>query len=391
MSARTIRGILEDFAANGGTVVLSSHVMDLVERICTDVAIIAAGVVRAAGHARRRAGRLEPGGPLPRPGRRAAPRGGTGVVAHLVRLKLHLLRNGLRRSVAAIVGMVVGLALRRRLRRAAPLVGLVALRAQADVELARTVVVVGGSALWPGWALLPIILFGVDPTLDPTRFATFAVPRADPGRRAGPHRAWSGCRASPRSLLVLGSVVAGSRSLAAPRLVALLGGLRAALLTCVLLSRIVTVRGRGGAATRRGRDLAGVGGLLLFVVDGPLLAASPTAGLTRAGWTGSPTCSRGRRSAGPGRRPGDVALGELGHRPDSASRSPRCSASVLFVAWERLLVSVLRNPRSASTTGSRTGRGSGCSACCRARRWAPSRRGPAPTGSGTRASTSRRS
>ena len=29
--------------------VLSSHVMDLVERICTDVAIIAGGVVRAAG------------------------------------------------------------------------------------------------------------------------------------------------------------------------------------------------------------------------------------------------------------------------------------------------------------------------------------------------------
>jgi ABC-2 type transport system ATP-binding protein len=49
VSARTIRGILEDFAASGGTVVLSSHVMDLVERICTDVAIIAAGVVRASG------------------------------------------------------------------------------------------------------------------------------------------------------------------------------------------------------------------------------------------------------------------------------------------------------------------------------------------------------
>ena len=49
VSARTIRGILEDFAASGGTVVLSSHVMELVERICTDVAILAGGVVRAAG------------------------------------------------------------------------------------------------------------------------------------------------------------------------------------------------------------------------------------------------------------------------------------------------------------------------------------------------------
>ena len=49
VSARTIRGILEDFAASGGTVVLSSHVMDLVERICTHVAIIAGGQVRAHG------------------------------------------------------------------------------------------------------------------------------------------------------------------------------------------------------------------------------------------------------------------------------------------------------------------------------------------------------
>lgn len=49
VSARTIRGILEDFAGNGGTVVMSSHVMDLVERICTDVAIIAEGTVRAQG------------------------------------------------------------------------------------------------------------------------------------------------------------------------------------------------------------------------------------------------------------------------------------------------------------------------------------------------------
>jgi ABC-2 type transport system ATP-binding protein len=49
VSARTIRGILEDFVGAGGTVVLSSHVMDLVERMCTDVAIIAQGRVLAAG------------------------------------------------------------------------------------------------------------------------------------------------------------------------------------------------------------------------------------------------------------------------------------------------------------------------------------------------------
>ncbi|QGN57031.1 ABC transporter ATP-binding protein [Nostocoides sp. HKS02] len=61
VSARTIRGILEGFAGSGGTVVLSSHVMDLVERICTDVAIIVAGRVRTAGPLEvvREGGRLE--------------------------------------------------------------------------------------------------------------------------------------------------------------------------------------------------------------------------------------------------------------------------------------------------------------------------------------------
>jgi ABC-2 type transport system ATP-binding protein len=61
VSARTIRGILEGFADSGGTVVLSSHVMDLVERICTDVAIIVAGRVRTAGPLEvvREGGRLE--------------------------------------------------------------------------------------------------------------------------------------------------------------------------------------------------------------------------------------------------------------------------------------------------------------------------------------------
>jgi ABC-2 type transport system ATP-binding protein len=49
VSAKTIRGILSRYVEGGGTVVLSSHVMDLVERMCTDVAIIAGGHVRAAG------------------------------------------------------------------------------------------------------------------------------------------------------------------------------------------------------------------------------------------------------------------------------------------------------------------------------------------------------
>ena len=49
ISARTIRQILEGYAASGGTVILSSHVMDLVQRLCDRVAIVAAGQIRAVG------------------------------------------------------------------------------------------------------------------------------------------------------------------------------------------------------------------------------------------------------------------------------------------------------------------------------------------------------
>lgn len=49
VSAANIRDILADYVKSGGTVIVSSHVMDLVQRMCDHVAIIAAGRVLAAG------------------------------------------------------------------------------------------------------------------------------------------------------------------------------------------------------------------------------------------------------------------------------------------------------------------------------------------------------
>ena len=49
ISAKAIRRILQDFAATGGTVVMSSHVMALVERVCDNVAIVGHGRILAAG------------------------------------------------------------------------------------------------------------------------------------------------------------------------------------------------------------------------------------------------------------------------------------------------------------------------------------------------------
>jgi ABC-2 type transport system ATP-binding protein len=49
VSAGAIRRILSDFVSSGGTVVMSSHVMALVERVCDHVAIVGAGKVLAHG------------------------------------------------------------------------------------------------------------------------------------------------------------------------------------------------------------------------------------------------------------------------------------------------------------------------------------------------------
>ena len=49
VSSANLKDILVEYARTGGTVIISSHVMALVERMCTHVAVINDGQVRAAG------------------------------------------------------------------------------------------------------------------------------------------------------------------------------------------------------------------------------------------------------------------------------------------------------------------------------------------------------
>ncbi|HEV8568297.1 MAG TPA: ABC transporter ATP-binding protein [Actinoplanes sp.] len=49
VSAALIRDILQRYVTGGGTVVVSSHVMEVVERLCSHVAILAGGAIRLQG------------------------------------------------------------------------------------------------------------------------------------------------------------------------------------------------------------------------------------------------------------------------------------------------------------------------------------------------------
>jgi ABC-2 type transport system ATP-binding protein len=49
VSAALIRDILQRYVSGGGTVVFSSHVLEVVERLCSHVAIMSDGVLRLHG------------------------------------------------------------------------------------------------------------------------------------------------------------------------------------------------------------------------------------------------------------------------------------------------------------------------------------------------------
>jgi ABC-2 type transport system ATP-binding protein len=61
VSASTVTDILQKYVSAGGTVLLSSHSMDLVQRVCDNVAVVVDGRILADGTMRavRRGGTLE--------------------------------------------------------------------------------------------------------------------------------------------------------------------------------------------------------------------------------------------------------------------------------------------------------------------------------------------
>ncbi len=189
------------------------------------------------------------------------------MVAHLVRLKLALLLNGLRRSVWQIIGLVfatlygLGIA-------AIAVAGLVAVGTQ-DVGLQRTVTVLLGSALVLGWWVVPLLAFGVDATLDPERFATFAIPR----RTLVTGLAVAALIGIPG---VLSAIAALATSLAwfQHPLALLVGVVGAALglAVAVVGGRALVALAAPLVARRRAREVIAVIGLVVLISIGPVLS-----------------------------------------------------------------------------------------------------------------------
>jgi ABC-2 type transport system permease protein len=182
-------------------------------------------------------------------------------------MKERMIRNGMRgqpwRVVAFVLALLIGLWL--------SLLAFVGLLATAVLHeaLAFSVAVIAGSAVVLGWALIPLLFFGVDETLDPARFALLPLRRTTllRGMLAA---AFVGVPAVATLLATSGLVVAmGLRSGLVPALAALIGVL-AGLVLGIVASRAVTSACAAMLRRRRVRDLAIMAIALLAASVSPL-------------------------------------------------------------------------------------------------------------------------
>ena len=272
------------------------------------------------------------------------------MVATLVKLKWRLTLNALTKNVWAIVGTVIG-ALYGIGALVMVLTGAVGLGLKADPDVIMLVLGALGALLMAGWAVVPLLVTGVDSTLDPRAMAAWTAPSRGLalGLLAAGALGIPGCLTAAVCLIpVLTWLLAGQFAAA---LLALLCA-PAALATCVLLSRII-VTAAGVSASRRGREATAIITFVAFMVctqlpnliprilgDDPsdflqrLNGAAKVMGLSPFGWTFS--------------APGLMATGSV--IPALALAIVAWVLPViLFPLWQRVVGKVMTSPGTSHT------------------------------------------
>jgi ABC-2 type transport system permease protein len=189
------------------------------------------------------------------------------VVARFLTLKLTLMGNTFRKSVWQTIGMIV--AALYALGVVGMLVTLVgALAFVGDPAWAGLAITLGGALTVVGWWLIPIFAFGVDATLDPHRFATYAIPR----RTLLAGLAVASLVSVPGIATVLVALGTSFAWVLEPGvLVVALVGAVLGVATCVLGSRAITTLLAPVLESRRYREVVTIVAVVLVVMTGPLI------------------------------------------------------------------------------------------------------------------------
>lgn len=274
------------------------------------------------------------------------------MVAHLMGLKLALLRNSFRRSPWQLVGVCLGGLYGLGMVVAA--VSGTALLADADAALATTILVCAVSLITLGWAIVPLVAFGVDLTLDPARFTTFTISR--PRLAAG--LLLSGFIGVPGilTLVLLGGQFLAWRHNPAALAAALLGGGLGALM-CLALARLTTTSMARLTGSRRFRDVAGVIAIIPLILLGPIIGTAAEGIESVLDWLPRLAAVLGFTPLGVfAALPGDLAAGAWGPGAARLVLGLAYLGAVLW-AWERGLHKSMENPLAPHTGSKPVGMG----------------------------------
>lgn len=199
------------------------------------------------------------------------------MVAIVVRLKLTLLKNSLRRSVWRTVGLIIGGVYGLGLVAGA-IFGVVALRLWAPADLTADVLVLAFAMVSGGWLFFSLLVFGVDETVDPAKFALLPVRAGElqPGLLVAGLIGIPGVATTLAALAMIIGYTRDPGSTAAAVLVVPFG-----VASCFLLARTATTVFARVLSSRRFRDLAfvllavfGAGTAVLGNLSGGLVGAS---------------------------------------------------------------------------------------------------------------------
>ncbi|MEH3088258.1 MAG: hypothetical protein PGN24_01240 [Microbacterium arborescens] len=270
------------------------------------------------------------------------------MVATVLKLRYRVLGNTLARRPWQLVGFILG-SLWGLGMLGSLVAGFVALAVFDNVDAASVVVVLGGGLLILGWLVGPIVIAGLDTTVDAVRLAPFPLTR----RQVMLALTGAGITGIPgiiTTIAALATLIVWVRwPLAA---VAAVPTVLLGVLTCVLASRLMgeLSNGMGG---RRGREVVGTVVLIVLIMTGPIL----TGLAALLGSAGADLWARLQQAAG------ILAWTPLGA---AWSVAPSVAAGqwlpaigstviavativVLWIVWDRVIETTTSSPRQRAT------------------------------------------
>ena len=199
------------------------------------------------------------------------------MVAHILKLKLSLLRNGFKRSTWQLVGVIIGSLY------ALGMVTMLILAAwfAADLQWLGYISVLASSLVVLGWAIIPPLLTGVDLTLEPQRFVHFGIDQKVLGKAL----VLAGFVSIPAVLTLLGMLGFTVLWRLDPAVLALglVANLATALLA-ILACQYLTIQASALRGKRRFREASFAVLFLLLVSLGPIFAALTSAASSIEEW-----------------------------------------------------------------------------------------------------------